>query len=326
MARQRVSTAAARYASTEPLAILSELSQLSIRARVLLASGFMTTHEHTVLGSCLCGGVAWEARGLLELMSHCHCSMCRKAHGAPFATFVAAAEAGFQWLRGEMLITAYRSSTESDRRFCSRCGSVVPMAPTGGKVWMPAGCLDADPGVRPQAHIFVGSKASWYEIADSLPRFEAYPPGWDAPGQERQVEPSSDPGWVRGSCLCGDVAYELCTGDWPIKQCHCSRCRKARSAAHGANLFADAAHFRWVRGKEQLRAFKVPEAERFTHVFCARCGSGMPREAGERVVVPAGSLDADPGVGSREHIFVGSKAPWFEITDELPQYPEYPPG
>jgi hypothetical protein len=284
----------------------------------------MSANDESVRGGCLCGGIAWEARRPFELMSHCHCSMCRKSHGTAFATYVGAAASGFRFLRGEDLIAGYRSSADNERRFCSRCGSVVPSAVAGDKAWMPAGCLDGDPGARPLAHIFVGSKAPWFEISDSLRRFDAYPPGWEAPGIEREVEPSSEPSWVRGSCLCRKIAYEMAQGTWSMNSCHCSRCRKARSAAFASNLFVEADRLRWVRGKDQLRAYKVPEAQRFTNVFCATCGSKMPRDAGERFVVPAGSLDADPGIGPRQHIFVPSKAPWDDITDAWPQYETYP--
>jgi hypothetical protein len=109
-------------------------------------------------------------------------------------------------------------------------------------------------------------------------------------------------------------------------QCHCSRCRKARAAAHGGNLFPEAAQLRWLRGNDQLRVYKVPEAKRFAQMFCARCGSPQPRAwASARYVVPASTLDADPGIKSVHHIFVGSKAPWFEIRDAWPQHETLPP-
>ena len=72
--------------------------------------------------------------------------------------------------------------------------------------------------------------------------------------------------------------------------------------------------------------YKVPEAERFTHAFCRVCGSGAPRVSPRIAMLPAGSLDDDPGLGEQLHFFVGSKAPWYEITGDLPQYDEYPPN
>jgi hypothetical protein len=266
------------------------------------------TNDDVLRGSCLCGGVAWQARGPFQDMSHCHCSMCRKSHGSAFGTYVAASADGYRMLQGEELIAQYRSSPDGVRRFCSRCGSIVPNPVEGAQAWMPAGNLEGDPGARPRAHIFVGSKAPWYEIADDLPRFDAYPPGFGGAAIERAAPTAGEPGWVHGSCLCGDVAYELKAGGWTLMQCHCSRCRRARSAAHGTNMFVPVERFRWLRGQ-----------------VCKRCGSTMPRDAGAFSVVPAGSLDGDPGIEDRKHIFVGSKAPWFAIADRWPQYEAFPP-
>jgi hypothetical protein len=93
-------------------------------------------------------------------------------------------------------------------------------------------------------------------------------------------------------------------------------------------LFVRPADFHWVRGEEQLTNYRLPNTDRFGNAFCRTCGSPMPRRAPGRdfIVVPAGSIDGDPGVRPAYHIFAGSKAPWHEITDGLPQHQEYPPG
>jgi hypothetical protein len=76
-------------------------------------------------------------------------------------------------------VRGFRSSPPVERTFCDRCGSRLTFGFDGlpEALWVAAGTLDDDPGLRPQAHIFVGSKAVWHEIADDLPRFEEYPPG-----------------------------------------------------------------------------------------------------------------------------------------------------
>jgi hypothetical protein len=132
---------------------------------------------------------------------------------------------------------------------------------------------------------------------------------------------------VRGSCLCGGVAFELTEAPALARFCHCSRCRKARAAAHASNLVGAADGLSWLRGTELLRSYKVPEARFFTQVFCRVCGGKLPRVDPERgiAVLPLGSLDDDPGRGPEHHIFVASKAPWFEITDDLPQHAEMSP-
>ena len=111
-----------------------------------------------------------------------------------------------------------------------------------------------------------------------------------------------------------------------MHNCHCSRCRKARAAAHTTNGFVERDGFRLLSGEDLLAHYKVPDAEHFTHVFCRVCGSGMPRANPTRplVTIPFGSLDDDPGRGADDHIYTAYKAPWFEIADDLPQYPERP--
>ncbi len=130
-------------------------------------------------GSCLCGGVAYEIRGPLRDVVDCHCSQCRKATGSAFRTRAAVRSADFRWTRGEALVTRYESSPGNQRSFCSRCGSTLgsffPERPD--EIGLPLGTLDDDPGLRPGAHVFVGSRAPWYEINDDRPRFETLPPG-----------------------------------------------------------------------------------------------------------------------------------------------------
>lgn len=280
-----------------------------------------------VRGSCLCGDVAFEVSGPFAGMTHCHCSMCRKFHGSAFATYTRVAGENLRWLEGEEQIASYASSDAGVRRFCARCGSAVPfVVGDGAAAFVPAGNLEEDPEVRPRAHIFVGSKAPWYEITDALECFEAYPPGIDAPEIERETRTAQTPGAVGGSCLCGAVAFEFEGEPLRMVNCHCSRCRRARSAAHASNLFIDAAGFRWLRGEERVKAYKLPDPARFAVAFCETCGSELPRviPGAQRINIPAGSLDDDPGVTPGLHIYVGSKAPWFEISDQLPAYDEGP--
>ena len=128
---------------------------------------------------------------------------------------------------------------------------------------------------------------------------------------------------ITGSCLCGEVRYELTQTPVWSHHCHCSRCRKTSGGAYATNSFVPLDAFRYLQGETHLRSYKPPQAERFTHVFCNLCGSTLPfrNEARGLVGVPMGSLDDDPGLTPRAHIFVESKAPWFSITDALPQHP-----
>jgi len=278
-------------------------------------------------GSCLCGDVVWEGTGAGELMHHCHCGMCRKASGTAFTTMAGFPAADFRFVAGEAGVRRYVSSPGNRRCFCGRCGSMVPGAPFQDIVFVTMGNVEDDPGARAIAHIFVASKAPWYEIpADEVPRFDAYPPGYPDPELFASLPRGAADGRVGGSCLCGAVAYDLEPRIDGWFQCHCSRCRRARGGAHASNLFLAAKRFRWTRGEEQVASFSLPEAGRFAQSFCRTCGGKVPRVDAQlgHVAVPAGSLDDDPGTHPRCHIFVASKAPWFEIADDLPQYAALP--
>src|ERR1700754_1416796 len=97
-------------------------------------------------GSCLCGTLKFEIDGPFTLMMNCHCSMCRKHHGAPFVTFAAAPLEGFRWLSGENSVEDYASSPNGTRSFCKVCGSVAPLLMTEARLAVVfAGELDGDP-------------------------------------------------------------------------------------------------------------------------------------------------------------------------------------
>ncbi len=282
----------------------------------------------TVHASCLCGAVAWEADGPLEFMSHCHCGRCRKAHGAAFATYVMCPPEAFRLVRGADAIGRVEAASGLTRAFCTRCGSVVTDGrPWQGLVGFPAGPLDDDPGVRPLAHIFVASKAPWDTIADDLPRFDAFPGSVGVAPLADLAPRDPDTGRPRGSCLCGDVAYVVEGLPLRVYNCHCGRCRKARGAAFATNLFTSADGVRFTRGEDRIALFRLPGAQFFAQAFCRGCGSPMPRIEPARglAIVPMGGLDDDPGARPDRHIFTASKAPWYEIADDLPQYAERAP-
>ena len=192
---------------------------------------------------------------------------------------------------------------------------------------LPAGNLLGDLGVSPQAHWFVGSKAPWYDIADSLPQYDNYPPEFGTSGV-RGPEGYRRQGVVTGSCLCGAVAYEVTGEPTRVANCYCSRCRRSRSAAHGSNFFYPLEAFRFVRGEKRVVDYQFPEARFFGSAFCDQCGALVPRRSQARggVVVPGGSLDVDPGARPMMHVCVASKAPWIHIHDTTPQFAELPPA
>lgn len=132
---------------------------------------------------------------------------------------------------------------------------------------------------------------------------------------------------LKGSCLCGAVKYQVTGEPKRFYHCHCSRCRKATGTGHATNLFLQPATLTWLSGEEQIRAFKVPEAKRFTNNFCTTCGGRLPRQAQgtDVVMIPSGSLDDEVPIKPQARIFSGSGASWSCAGDGLPAYPEYAP-
>jgi hypothetical protein len=141
-----------------------------------------------IRGSCLCGGVKFTITGPLLRSLNCHCSFCRKQHGAAFRTRARVSRADFTWNQGEELVNYYEATPGYRRGFCRICGSpilnraephsslAVAHPPTLGEFGIALGTLDDDPGIGPESHIFVGSKAPWFEITDDLPQHSGYPP------------------------------------------------------------------------------------------------------------------------------------------------------
>ena len=132
---------------------------------------------------------------------------------------------------------------------------------------------------------------------------------------------------LKGSCLCGAVRYVVSGEATRFYHCHCSRCRKATGTGHASNLFMQPGTLEWTSGEEQVRQFKVPEAQRFTNSFCATCGSRLPRDAKAMgfVFIPAGSLDDEPPIGPQARIFVGSRTRWSCPDGGLAAHDGYPP-
>ena len=135
---------------------------------------------------------------------------------------------------------------------------------------------------------------------------------------------------VEGSCLCGAIRFGVDGRFTPIQFCHCRRCRKSTGSAFAAGIAARTHAFRWLAGEELAQQYTAPVRESpppYRAAFCKQCGSPVPIYDSEQpfVIIPAGALDADPGTRPLRHIFVGVKAPWFEITDAVPQFAKHVP-
>ena len=127
-------------------------------------------------GSCLCNAIRFEVDEFEPQTGNCHCSMCRKFHGAAYATLAEARRENFRWIDGEKLINGYTADNGTTRSFCSNCGSSLTFASPNADpdlVEISLGCFDDEVPVRPDAHIYVASGAKWALPEDDLPRYEA---------------------------------------------------------------------------------------------------------------------------------------------------------
>ena len=136
--------------------------------------------ETPLFGRCLCGGVRYEITAPFRRASHCHCGRCRRHSGTFGLTQGRVPREGFRLVEGEELVSVFLPGDGAVKAFCSACGSSLfgGTWPEGPEVSVRLGTLDDDPGIRPQYHSFVGSKAAWYEVPDDgLPQYEGAPPG-----------------------------------------------------------------------------------------------------------------------------------------------------
>ena len=127
---------------------------------------------------------------------------------------------------------------------------------------------------------------------------------------------------LAGGCECGAVGYQVADAFLYAANCHCSRCRAATGTAFKSFAGIEREKLEITKGADTLLI--VGEKDE-NHTRCAACGSllfSVVRD-GAYVHVAMGSLADEPGIRPTEHIFVGSKAPWFEITDDLPQREKY---
>jgi hypothetical protein len=134
----------------------------------------MTTRHY---GSCLCGAVRFEVEGTFERFFLCHCSFCRKDTGSAHAANLFSTSAKLSWLTGEDQVTTYKlPATRHAKSFCKTCGSALPRLHAGTTALIvPAGSLESPVTMRPDAHIFVASRADWDRELETAPTFDRLP-------------------------------------------------------------------------------------------------------------------------------------------------------
>jgi hypothetical protein len=133
----------------------------------------MTASRQTHEGSCQCGRVRYKVEGPLSNMSNCHCTDCRKNSGAAFVTYVEAPKSAFIYVKGADLVQTHKADSGTKRAFCRQCGSTLGCYVDNDDLMeIAAATLDTPIDLRPEYHIYVRSKVSWYDIQDGLPQFE----------------------------------------------------------------------------------------------------------------------------------------------------------
>jgi hypothetical protein len=125
-------------------------------------------------GECFCGAVRYAVADEFSYALNCHCSNCRRTTGSAFKPFAGIARDKLSVTRGASELMTYGEATGHDAH-CGRCGSLLySVVRNGAFVHVAMGTLVDDPSIRPTAHIFVGSKAPWHVITDSLPQYQGH--------------------------------------------------------------------------------------------------------------------------------------------------------
>src|SRR5262245_2720294 len=139
------------------------------RRPLVTRQGERMTDKHS--GSCLCGAVSFEIEGEFERFYLCHCEYCRKDTGSAHASNLASSTAKLKWTSGNEKIRRFDlPGTRHSKGFCSACGSALPsMQMNGTLLIVPAGSLNTRISIRPDAHIFVASRASWDTALEQVP-------------------------------------------------------------------------------------------------------------------------------------------------------------
>lgn len=131
----------------------------------------------TLRGQCLCGAVRYAVTNAFRYAFICHCSQCRRATGSAFKPFAGIESEALRIMAGERQVMIYGNPQAAHDVHCGRCGSLLySVVREGAYVHVTLGTLLDTPAIRPVAHMFVGSKAPWFEIADALPQYEGFPP------------------------------------------------------------------------------------------------------------------------------------------------------
>ena len=123
-------------------------------------------------GACLCGAVRFELVLPTTFCAHCHCTMCQRAHGAGYVTWIGVPYERFRLLAGEDRLVRYRSSEHGTRSFCGTCGSTLLCESTRHPEWIDVVLANVQGPIdrAPEMHVYFDDRAAWTRVDDELPR------------------------------------------------------------------------------------------------------------------------------------------------------------
>ncbi|WP_395019552.1 GFA family protein [Dongia sp.] len=126
-------------------------------------------------GACFCNTVQYTVEDSFEYAMICHCSQCRRTTGSAFKPFAGIKRGKLRLTAGDAALLVHGDAEGNDTH-CGACGSLLYSVVREGKyLHVAMGSLIDAPSIRPTAHIFVGSKAPWFEITDALPQYDELP-------------------------------------------------------------------------------------------------------------------------------------------------------
>lgn len=137
----------------------------------------------------------------------------------------------------------------------------------------------------------------------------------------------SEKNHVSGSCLCGHVQFEAKGPFVDFRYCHCERCQKSTGGAATVNLWVPKENLKFISGEKDTTLFLHPTADNYGRRFCNKCGGAVPKLARDEqhMLIPGGTLDADPQIKPRSNIFWKLRASWDTCDHGLPTFDERPP-
>jgi hypothetical protein len=127
-------------------------------------------------GSCCCGRVRFRMRGPYGTFSHCHCTDCRKTHGAAFASYIGVRRSRLEFLQGGSELGSFTTETGTRRQFCRHCGSSLTCTVSSepDEIYVATGTLDTPLSLKPEYHIFIRSRVPWFDPHDGLPQHREF--------------------------------------------------------------------------------------------------------------------------------------------------------